>query len=89
MSNAKKKKIPLQLNISMPAVATDGNAIQIDDNGNVNLVFFQIAQTNENAMTANAVAHIRLNTDELEKLSQAIVSSLDKRKKKTDSKPKD
>lgn len=88
MANGKKKQIPLQLNIGMPAVATDGNAIQIDDNGNVNLVFFQIGQTSADSAQANAVAHIRLNTEELAKLREGIANSLDKHEKKAKDKPK-
>lgn len=87
MADKKDKQIPLQLNIGMPAVATDGNAIQIDDNGNVNLVFFQIVQTSPESASANAVAHIRLNTEELGKLKQGISNSLDKHEKKTKNKP--
>jgi len=85
MAKKNDKQIPFQLNIGMPAVATDGNAIQIDNNGNVNLVFFQIIHTSEESATANAVANIRMNTKELEKLKQGINSSLDKDSKKNKS----
>jgi len=74
---AEDKKKPLRLNITMPAVATDGNGIQVDEKGNVNLIFFQVVSQPEAETTANTVANIRLNVEQLKALGESIDKALE------------
>jgi hypothetical protein len=73
---------PLKLNVGLPAVAADGNGISIDDNGNVGLIFFQLVNQAESEMTANAVANIRLNMQQLTQLQDTIEKSISTHREK-------
>jgi hypothetical protein len=78
----------INLNLGIPGIATDGNAITIRDNGDTSLVFFQISpqeDQNSDEIPANAVAHVRLSFEELKALDEAIHKTIEQHeaKKKT------
>lgn len=78
--------LPVQLSSTL-AVGGDGSTIQIHENGNSNLIFFQIMNQTDGEIMAQAVANIRLTTSQLEKLAEQITKALEE-SKKIASKPK-
>lgn len=71
------KKVNLQL--TGPALAIDGNAVQVNEkSGEVNLIFFQVVAEDKDEVRANSVANIRLNLDELKMLGVTINDVLQK-----------
>lgn len=67
---------PLNLTVNTPAIATDGNAISVNnDTGDTSLIFFQIAPQQDpkpEQMHANAVANVRLTLIQLKQLAESI-----------------
>jgi len=66
----------LNLQISIPAIATDGNALSVNnETGETSLVFFQIAPNPDpkpEQVQGNAVANVRLTFQQLKQLNEAI-----------------
>jgi len=50
------------LNFTTPIVASDGNMVMINDNGPVNLLFFQMRAKDTGAPSADVVAAVRLHS---------------------------
>jgi len=61
------------LNFTVPIVASDGNMVMINEQGPVNLVFFQMRQQASGRPGADVVAAVRLHSiEELENLGKQI-----------------
>lgn len=69
MENNKKH---VNLNVTSPVIPCDGNAIGINPDGTLNLLFFQINNENNDSVDANSVSIMRLTREQLENLSQSI-----------------
>ena len=79
---------PININIIAKPVAsaTDGNALRIQDNGQVELTFFQVVpsnQPNPETLDATGVASVRMTLEQLEQLKDLIVKALNQHKTKT------
>ena len=75
----------VNLNLGIPGIATDGNAITIRENGETSIVFFQInpnEDPNAEEIPANAVAHVRLTLEQLNQLVDAIKKTIAEHEKK-------
>ncbi len=82
------QKVNLQL--TGPAVATDGNAIRIDvKNGQASLIFFQVTEQSEEEVKASSVAHVRLSLQSLQRLARSIDNSIAKAQEKAKTKKQD
>lgn len=85
MEKSSQKGKPIELNISnhLPAYAVDGNAIRVADNGNTDIIFFQIINQDENSLNVNSVASVRLNIEQLTQLGVSISEAVEKHQAKT------
>ncbi len=67
------------LKFKTPIVASDGNFIMINNDGIVNLLFFQMRGSTNNRPGADVVAAVRLhNVTELKNLVKTIQDTIDK-----------
>lgn len=74
-----KQNKRINLNITSPALASDGYNLVINDNtGEATLMFFQVLpRPNENDdLTANTVASVRMNKEQLKELSGLLAQSV-------------
>lgn len=75
----------VHLNLNIPGVTADGNAVSIRDDGNVSLIFFQInpqEDPNADEIPANAIAHIRMTLDQMKALDEAIQKTITQHEQK-------
>lgn len=67
------------LKFKTPIVASDGNFVMINNDGIVNLLFFQMRGSSNNRPGADVVAGVRLhNLQELKNLVKTIQETIDK-----------
>ena len=81
----------LNLNLSIPAIATDGCLISINnDSGDTSFIFFQVSPQQDpdvEEVPANAVSNVRLTLAQLKELQKQIATSLEVFEKQQDKKP--
>ncbi len=84
MAENQQQKITI---ISKPiGIASDGNAINVQENGNVELIFFQIVQKLEHELQVQGVANIRMNIGQLEQFMRICNQAISEYKKKQEDK---
>lgn len=77
-ANTDKK---LKLNVVSPTIQCDGNAIGINEDGTVNLLFFQITDRKEDHFRATSISVTRLTEEQLDSLAGTIKEALEDLKK--------
>lgn len=87
MPKQKIAKQELKIVSKPPALATDGSGIHMNDNGDAEIVFFQITSKKDGYVEAQGVSSIRMRINELkifyDLLTKAISNYEDKQKPKT------
>lgn len=69
----------LNLKFKTPIVASDGNTLSINENGPVNILFFQVREQLPNGINADVVAAVRLHSlQELKTLQKLIAETIKK-----------
>lgn len=80
---AKKSEKPVKLVGGVPAVVTDGHGVGINpENGDVNIVFFQVVNNNESSdhISANGVANVRLSAQQAAALYESLAEAVKPKK---------
>lgn len=73
MDNKQKN---VNLNIVSPVIPCDGNAIGVNPDGSLNLLFFQIHNQSDDSVDANSVSVIKLTREQLGNLAKSIQDAL-------------
>jgi hypothetical protein len=71
----------LQLNYLTPVVTMDGHVVIVSDQGVPTLIFFQGRNQQDDSLSADVVAAVRMNSlDDLKNLNKAIEDTIKKHK---------